>query len=162
MFCDGCGTAVQVGQPFCSRCGKQIVGTVAMMPRRGRVQEHIHLVGILWLALSAFNVIGGVILFIMANTFLAPGGGANAPHFLHFLLSAVAIFILVKSLTGFIAGWGLTQREPWARILVLVLAFISLFNVPFGTAVGSYTMWVLLASGSEEEYDTLVSARAAA
>ena len=28
MFCDGCGTAVQPGQTFCSRCGKQIVGPV--------------------------------------------------------------------------------------------------------------------------------------
>jgi len=47
MF-DGCGTAVQPGQAFCSRCGKQIVGPVALMRAvPGRVQEHVRLLGIL-------------------------------------------------------------------------------------------------------------------
>ncbi len=69
MFCDGCGTAVQPGQAFCSKCGKQIVGPVSLMQRRpGRVQEHFRLVGLLWLALSAFTTIGGVILYVIANT----------------------------------------------------------------------------------------------
>ncbi|MGD0567398.1 MAG: zinc ribbon domain-containing protein [Candidatus Sulfotelmatobacter sp.] len=166
MFCDGCGTAVQPGQSFCSRCGKQILGTVSVMqPRPGRVQGHLHLLGILWLAISAFNTIGGVVLYIIANTLFARLHQMGAPEaptaFLRPLLSAIAIFILAKALCGFIAGWGLMQREPWARIIALVLGFISLFNVPFGTAVGVYTLWVLLPSQSQEEYDALVATRAA-
>ena len=36
MFCDGCGAAVQSGQAFCSKCGKQIVGPISLMqPRPG-------------------------------------------------------------------------------------------------------------------------------
>ncbi len=71
MFCDGCGTAVQPGQGFCSKCGKQIVGPVALMqPVRSRVKEHVRLLGLLWLAFSAFNAIGGVILYVIANTLL--------------------------------------------------------------------------------------------
>jgi hypothetical protein len=42
-----------------------------------------------------------------------------------------------------------------------VLAFISLFHIPFGTALGVYTMWVLLPGESQREYDGLVEARAA-
>ena len=34
MFCDGCGASVQPGQAFCSKCGKQIVGPVSLMPSR--------------------------------------------------------------------------------------------------------------------------------
>jgi hypothetical protein len=98
------------------------------------VQRHVHLLGILWLAFSALNAIGGVVLYIIANTLFAPGGGTGAPAFLHPLLSVVGI---------------------------LVLAFISLFNIPFGTAVGVYTMWVLLPSQAEQEYETMVAARAA-
>jgi hypothetical protein len=82
-------------------------------------------------------------------------------RFLHVFLSAIALVILVKAAAGFIAGWGLLQREPWARVLALVLGFISLFNIPFGTAVGIYTMWVLLPSAAQAEYDTMVAARAA-
>jgi hypothetical protein len=162
MFCDGCGTAVQPGQAFCSRCGKQIVGPVTVMQQRpGRVQGNLHLLGIFWFAISAFNAVIGVVLYILANTLLAPGGTAGAPAFLRPLLSVVAIFVLAKAACGFIAGWGLLQREPWARVIALVLGFISLFNVPFGTAVGVYTLWVLLPAQSQEEYDALVAARAA-
>ena len=166
MFCDGCGAAVQPGQSFCSRCGKQIVGSVtAMPPRRSRVQEHIHLLGILWLAISAFNAVGGVILYIVANTIFANKRDFGAPEaptaFLRPLLSVVAILILAKAALGFIAGWGLLRREPWARIVALVLAFLALLNVPFGTALGVYTLWVLLPGPSEREYEALVADRAA-
>ena len=166
MFCDGCGGAVQPGQSFCSRCGKQIVGPVtAMQPRRSRVQEHIHLLGILWVAISAFSAVGGVILCILANTLFAHMHDLGAPEaptaFLRPLLSVVAILVLAKAALGFIAGWGLLRREPWARIVALVLAFLALLNVPFGTAIGVYTLWVLLPGPSEREYEALVADRAA-
>jgi hypothetical protein len=68
---------------------------------------------------------------------------------------------LAKAACGFIAGWGLLHREAWGRIIALVLAFISLFNIPFGTAIGVYTMWVLLPGASQQEYETLVEKPAA-
>ncbi len=166
MFCDGCGTEVQSGQAFCSRCGKQIIGGVSFaQPLPGRVQEHVRLLGLLWLGFSAFNTIGGVILYVLANTLFAHmhGGDPDAPTaFLRPLLSVVAIILLAKAFAGFIAGWGLLQREHWARVLALVLAFISLFtNIPFGTAIGIYTLWVLLPARSEQEYELLVAQPAA-
>jgi len=40
MFCDGCGTTMQPGQAFCSRCGKQIVGPVTVtQSARGACRE---------------------------------------------------------------------------------------------------------------------------
>src|SRR5215472_14879893 len=135
MFCDGCGTAMQSGQAFCSGFGKQILGNVPPQPLPGRVQRHVHLLAILWLAFSAFNTLGGLVL---------------------------GILILAKAAFGFLAGWGLLQREPWARTIAIVLAFISLFtNIPVGTAMGVYTMWVLLPAASEQEYGSLVAARPA-
>ncbi len=167
MFCDGCGTAVQPGQGFCSRCGKQIFGTVQVMqPRPGRVQAHTQLLGILWLAASAFNTIAGLVLFLLANTMFAHMRELGAPEgptaFLRPLLSVIGIFVLAKAAFGFLAGWGLLQRESWARILALVLGFIALFHVPFGTALGVYTLWVLLPLQSQQEYEAMVAARAVA
>ena len=99
MFCDGCGAAVQPGQAFCGKCGKQILGPIAVMQNRpGRVQGHLQLLGILWLAISAFNTIGGVVLYILANTLfthLHEMGAPEAPTaFLRPLLSVLGIFVL--------------------------------------------------------------------
>ena len=133
-----------------------------MQQRPGRVQRHVHLLAIFWFAISAFNAMIGAVLYILANTLLAPGGSAGAPPFLRPLLSVVAIIVLGGSALGFSAGWGLMHHEPWARVLTLVLAFLVLFiNIPVGTAVGVYTMWVLLPGESEQEYEALVATRAA-
>lgn len=167
MFCDGCGNAVQPGQAFCGGCGKQIVGPVSIMRARpGRVQQHVHLLGILWLAMSALNVVGGLILIVLANTLFVHLHEMGAPPqvptgFLSTLINTLGIIVLAKSACGFFAGWGLMNREPWARVVALVLSFVSLFNIPFGTAIGVYTMWVLLPGQSQEEYDALIVAPAA-
>jgi predicted nucleic acid-binding Zn ribbon protein len=159
MFCDSCGTALQPNQTFCSGCGKEIRGGIHISyPRRGRVQEHIRLLGILWLALGAINIVGSLgLLFASQIVFrhgaFGPEGGPPIPgNLLHFVLITVGIFVLAKAAVELIAGMGLLRREPWARMLTLVLAFFSLFNIPFGTALGIYALWVLLPSESDQEY----------
>jgi hypothetical protein len=37
-------------------------------------------------------------------------------------------------------------------MLAIVLGCIALVHIPFGTALGIYTLWVLLPAESEEEY----------
>jgi hypothetical protein len=167
MYCDRCGGAMQPGQGFCSKCGKQIVGPVSMMqPMPGRVKQHTQLLGILWLAFSAFNALAGLALIVVASTLVPHLRQMGAPPdvpigFLSAIGTTVGILILAKAACGFIAGRGLMQHEPWARTVALVLGFISLFNIPFGTAIGVYTLWVLLPGDSQQEYDALVAARAA-
>ena len=165
MFCDRCGASVEVDQRFCGRCGREFAGgaggSVLAFPRRSRVGEHIRLLGILWLALSALNAVGGLVLFVLANTLFAHLPEMGAPQgtteWLRPFLSVIAILVASKGLAGFFAGWGLLQRESWARMLTLVLAFLALFNIPFGTALGIYSLWVLLPAGSEAEYRAEVS-----
>jgi hypothetical protein len=122
-------------------------------PRRSRVREHIRLLGILWLALSAFNAVAAVVLFILANTLFLhlPMTGENA-GWLHPFFRLIAWVVVVKAAAGFAAGWGLLQREPWARIVCLIMGFLALLNIPFGTALGVYTLWVLLPAEADEEY----------
>jgi len=156
MFCDQCGTALVAGQLRCVRCGKEVLGSVQV--RRSRVEEHIRLLGILWMALSAINVVGGMVLVVIANTLFGPHGQLppDVPtHWLRPFLTFIGVLVLLKAATGFIAGWGLLQRESWGRLLSLILAFVSLFNVPLGTALGIYTFWVLLPAQSDEEYRAL-------
>jgi hypothetical protein len=48
-----------------------------------------------------------------------------------------------------ITGYGLLQYKPWARIAGIILSAISLINIPIGTIVGAYGLWVLLNKDTE-------------
>ncbi len=162
MFCDQCGAQLQAGEPRCGRCGKTVVGLIEL--RRSRVRDHIRLVGILWMAYSALHVVAGVGAIVIAHTIF--GGSIHIPHgpppeitvWLRPLISIIGWLILAKAAAGFFAGWGLLQREEWARIFALVMGFVALLDVPLGTALGIYTLWVLLPSQSDDEYKALAQA----
>jgi hypothetical protein len=160
MYCVGCGATLQAGQTFCGSCGKA-AGGVPLMPIRSRLAGHMRLLAILWFAISAFRLIPGIaILTIFGNAgrplpIDVPG---DVPAFVIGLIQVVGYCFLGGAGIGFIAGWGLLSREPWARMLTIVLGAISLIDVPFGTALGIYTLWVLLPAQSEEEFRQLSTA----
>jgi len=162
MFCDQCGAQLQAGQAHCIRCGKAISGPVEY--GRRRVREHVKLLGILWMAYSAMHVVGGVLMLLFAKlVFVRLIGIPNGPPpelvtWLRPLISMIGWLILAKAAVGFVAGWGLLQHEEWARVTALVIGFLALLSVPIGTALGIYTLWVLLPSQSEEEYKALAQA----
>jgi len=162
MFCDRCGTELQPGQRFCGSCGKPVGLAVAPPAPIGRVARHLHLLAVLWFAASAINLIGAVAVFIVANTLFGHSirfeNAWPMQGFLQTLLSSVAGLLFLKALVGFAAAWGLLERQPWARVLTLVLGFVSLIHIPFGTALGIYTIWVLLPAQADEEYRRLAQA----
>ena len=151
MFCQNCGTEVQPGQKFCRGCSRPL-SDYAMAAQTSRLQRNLHLLGIFWIAYSAISILGGVVLVIISNTLFGRMGHTGAPWFLQPMLTAIGAFLLVKALLGIAAGWGLLQRQPWARILTVVLGLLALIHIPLGTALGIYTLWVLLSPGADEEY----------
>ena len=155
MFCDSCGVALQAGQGYCTRCGKQVIGPVSA--GSGRVARHTHLLGILWIAYSALSLLCGVAVIAVSRFMHFRFGGMppEAPIFVAPLLSFIALVLLAKGIIGIIAGSGLLQRQAWARVLTFVLAVISLFNMPFGTALGIYTLWVLISPNANSEYQAM-------
>lgn len=148
MFCDRCGTKLDESAAFCSKCGKT-VGTTPLMPRAGRIAGHVRLLGIFWLALSAFRLIPGLALYVL---FRSPDFPPGVPQFVHDLLPMIGLIFLLSSAIGGIIGPGLLTCQPWARMLAIVFGGVNLIDLPFGLALGIYTLWVLLPSESEREY----------
>ncbi|MBZ5618736.1 MAG: hypothetical protein LAQ69_08445 [Acidobacteriia bacterium] len=128
------------------------------MPVQGRIAGHVRLLGILWLALSAFRLIPGLLLVAMFRhgtvSFLPP----EVPFFVHGLIKAAGGLILASAALGIMAGWGLLERQPWARMLAIIIGCFNLIDMPFGTGLGVYTLWVLLPAKSEEEYRQIARA----
>src|ERR1700674_142089 len=165
MFCDQCGAQLQSGDSRCGRCGKTVLGLIEL--RRSRVRDHVRLVGILWMAYSALHVVAGVVLIVVAQVIfgqltgmihIPDGPPPQVTVWLRPLISFVGWLILAKAAAGFIAGWGLLQRQGWARTVALVVGFLALLNFPLGTALGIYTLWVLLPRQSDDEYKALAQA----
>ncbi|HEX4773538.1 MAG TPA: hypothetical protein VH351_22090 [Bryobacteraceae bacterium] len=116
-----------------------------------RVASNIKLLGILWLIHAGLHLIPGLILFTVfagAATVLPP----DVPLFVHSILAFIGLALCAISAVGLVAGWGLLTWKNWARILTIVLGVLNLINFPFGTALGIYTLWVLLPAESEKEF----------
>jgi hypothetical protein len=152
MFCDRCGANVPERAAFCSNCGKPS-GVAPLVPAQGRIAGHVRLLGIFWLALSVFRLVPGIaLLTLFGHGIPFPLG---VPYFVQGMLSGVGWVFIAGAVLGIIAGYGLLQREPWARMLAIIMGVVSLLEMPFGTALGIYTLWVLLPARSEQEYHQL-------
>lgn len=150
MYCVHCGVALQPGQLFCAACGRP-TGSVPLMPVQRRLAGHIRLLAILWFAVSGVRLLPGLVLLTMSDAargFFPP----DVPAIVNVVLQAIGWWLIGGAAVGLVAGWGLLQREPWGRTLAIVLGCVSLIDIPFGTALGIYTLWVLLPAQSEQEY----------
>lgn len=150
MYCVHCGVALRPGQLFCAACGRP-TGSVPLMPVRSRLAGHIRLLAILWFAVSGVRLLPGLLLLTMSDAargFFPP----DVPPIVNIVLNAIGWWLIGGAAVGLVAGWGLLQREPWGRMVAIVLGCLSLIDLPFGTALGIYTLWVLLPTQSEQEY----------
>jgi hypothetical protein len=158
VFCDRCGGELTAGVNYCARCGKPAGGASPMMPAKGRIAGHVRMLGIFWIGISIFRLLPGLFIFTVfphAMPFLPP----DVPPFVFGLIRMVGVFLAGAAVIGIVAGWGLLERRPWARMLAIVLGCLNLVDMPFGTALGIYTLWVLLPTKSEEEYRTVSQAQ---
>lgn len=155
MFCTACGAAWQANQRFCANCGRALA--IAPVPATyNRVAQHVTLLGILWIARAALRFIGAAVAFGIFH-FVLPRMVTDFP-FAGLIRASVtmgAAVLLIGAAASLATGLGLLQRESWARPMALVMGFLALLSVPFGTALGVYTLWVLLPAPADSEYRRL-------
>ena len=152
MYCVRCGKPMEASEAYCSSCGRPSRET-PLMPTQTRIAGHIRLLAIFWIALSTFRILPGLVLAAIFGT--NPDFPPGAPEFVHTIIMGVATFFFIGGGVGILAGVGLLNRAPWARMLAIILGCIGLIDMPFGTALGAYTLWVLLPAESEKEYQQI-------
>jgi hypothetical protein len=108
------------------------------------MEKHVTVLGVFYIAFSAL----GLLLAVIVLTAIVGGGiisrDSQAMAITAIVGPAIAFFLVLVSAPGLIGGIYLIKHRPWARILVLVLGFINLIEIPIGTALGIYTIWVLM------------------
>lgn len=125
------------------------------------MQTHVKVLAVLFMVFGALGVLGA--LGIMAIFGGAAGlVGATAPSddaliavpAIGLTGTFLMIFMLVLSVPGLVAGFGLWSFKSWARILGIVLCALNLIFFPWGTLLGIYGLWVLLSKETERLFDT--------
>ena len=119
--------------------------------------QHVKIIGILHIVFSSLLILAGVICLLVMGGIAGVVGTTShssddlaAVPLLGGIGGLIFVLFLILGLPGVIGGIGLIQFKPWARIVVIVLSVLDLFNIPFGTALGIYGLWVLLNAQTEQ------------
>lgn len=116
------------------------------------VQQHVTILGWLYiLGHALFLVVGGFIFLLVTGIGLA-SGDPEARSVLLVVGPTVGLMLAILAVPGLAAGYGLLTRQPWARVLAIVVGVLGLLNFPIGTAIGLYALWVLFPSRSREYF----------
>jgi len=175
MVCQACGTSVAGDVHFCPKCGVPMVAAqpvyaypaVPMPMYVPRVQRHLQTLGILWCVFGAYRVVSGLIGIIFLRAFSTHnfgndgwpfGGHYHGPfpsEWMAGLWPLVVVGTAVAAGLALLVGFSLLTRQSWGRVLAIVVAILTLIKIPFGTALGIYTLWVLAPGVSGAEYDAI-------
>lgn len=122
------------------------------------MRDHVRILGYLHIVFGALGLFGALIVMLIFGgaagiVGLADPHDADAWHIaipiIGIVGTAITMLVLALSIPGLVAGVGLLRLRPWARILTIVLSALNLLNVPIGTALGIYGLWVLLQAETE-------------
>jgi len=116
------------------------------------VKRHVEFLSTLYLA-------WGAIFALVALAGLALSGGAfaiaqssgpvrfgseMAARLTGVTIALIAVLALVWAALHLVVGRQLKKLRPSARLMALGLAIGNMILLPFGTALGAYSLWVLL------------------
>ncbi|HVA18065.1 MAG TPA: zinc ribbon domain-containing protein [Candidatus Dormibacteraeota bacterium] len=179
MFCDQCGREAPSEARFCSNCGRNLpAANQPFQPANtppayfpvyppARVNSHLRVLGVLWLISGILQTMSVGWLWFVGRmivpsilTSITPAFSPGSP-LERVILGGIAfasMIIVLQALLSFVAAWGLFERQSWGRLAAIIAGIFALWRIPFGTALGIYTLWVLLPASSEAEYRSLVRA----
>jgi len=107
------------------------------------MDRHVRILGLL-------NMVYGVAGAAVAILVLIRFGGFEGVYaaFNEDVIGLVAVilvcFQLLVAIPCFVAGYHVRQLQDWARVMLIVISAINVLNVPFGTVIGAYGLWVLM------------------
>lgn len=121
------------------------------------MEQHLKILGVLYIVLGALGILGALVMLAVFGGIAGvvgmvahqePDARIAVP-----IVAAIGIGLffsmLVLSLPGLVAGYGLLRFRPWARVLGIVLSALNLLSAPLGTLLGAYGLWVLLSEETE-------------
>ena len=165
MYCSACGHALAAGQPVCPQCGRPVAVVPPPMPgfqfEVAAYASKMRALSTVWFIYGGLSIVLGVIGLAFADAFFH--GRFNywthgpfppfwfGPAVLHLAWT----MLVMRAGLALMAGWGLMERASWGRIVAIIAAVVNLIKFPFGTALGIWTLVMLVGYRNATLYDQL-------
>jgi hypothetical protein len=176
MYCSACGFALAQGQAVCPQCGRPVP---APFPTSGppipgfesqllSYSNQLRALSIVWFVYAGLTLLFGFIGLAFAKAILLHHFGSTWMHgpwesgtgipnswIPLIALRFASVFLVGRAALAIAAGWGLYERAPWGRIIAVIAAVLCLLKFPLGTALGIWTLVMLLGYRNSTLYDRL-------
>ena len=122
------------------------------------METHVRLLAAIQIGFGALGILAALIVMLVfggAAGLVGTLGVAEDPDamiaipIITIVGIAIVGLIVLLSVPCIIAGIGLLKFRPWARTLTTILSVIDLVNVPIGTIIGVYGLWVTLSAETD-------------
>lgn len=165
MYCTACGQHLVPGAVVCPRCGRP-AGVAPVPVIYNRVHRHFQVLWILWLAFAAWTVLQGLIAISILSGVFNRWGMHGQGHMMTWpwpfwgehvpwMVPVIAVILGLRVILSAATGAALMQRKPWARVLAIVAAVLTLIKPIAGTLLAIYTLWVLAPGLSGQEWEQM-------
>jgi hypothetical protein len=125
------------------------------------MEQHLKILGVLNIVFGGLGVCGALVILLVfgipAGLVVADGDPDAVGTLSIFGVVGGFIFFLaaIFSVPALCAGIGLLKYREWARIWTIVASVLHLINIPFGTVLAVYGLWLMF----KDETVTLMKAR---
>ncbi len=121
----------------------------------------VRALSVVWFIYGGLSVVLGIVGMAFADAFLHgrfhywTQGPMPPMWFAPALIHFAWIMVVMRSGLALLAGWGLMERTAWGRVVAIVAAIVSLIKFPLGTALGIWTLVMLVGYRNATLYDQL-------
>jgi len=122
--------------------------------------SHVDLLGVLFILWGVLTTLVGLSTLALAVGAFAlipsgapDGAGQFAAGIVATAFTTLALIAIVWGASHIVVGIPLRRRRPWSRVLALTLGSVDLVLLPYGTALGCYTLWALLNESGKKLFE---------
>jgi hypothetical protein len=122
------------------------------------VERHVNLLAILATVWGALAMLVGVSMLLLSagalvQVFVPARNIGFAAGLTAGVFALIGLFALLWGVAHVWVAMLLRRRRPFGRVVMLGLAVINLLVLPFGTALGIYALWILLANDGRHLFE---------
>ena len=118
-----------------------------------KMEKHLTVVAALQVGFSVLGILAAIIVYTVLHNVMHFADDPETVNVLRIVARWVSLFLLVISIPGLVGGIGLFMKKNWARILVLIISVLDLLNIPLGTIIAVYSIWVLVQEDTVKLFD---------